>query len=119
MHSTSDHTRQKETGAYYTPPAAVAALVKWAARRVSDRLLDPSCGDGRFIALHRRSVGVEQEAKSSQTARERAPGSLIHEGDFFTWATRTTEGTVTLIVLGRKGPHGFPFRRPHSHFPIH
>ena len=25
----------------------------------------------------------------------------------------------TLIVLGRKGPHGFPFRRPHSHFPIH
>ena len=29
MHSTSDHTRQKETGAYYTPPAAVAALVKW------------------------------------------------------------------------------------------
>ena len=27
-------------------------------------------------------------------------------------------GIVTLIVLGRKGPHGFPFRRPHSHFPI-
>ena len=29
------------------------------------------------------------------------------------------QGIVTLIVLGRKGPHGFPFRRPHSHFPIH
>ena len=28
-------------------------------------------------------------------------------------------GIVTLIVLGRKGPHGFPFRRSHSHFPIH
>ena len=28
-------------------------------------------------------------------------------------------GIVTLIVLGRKGPHGFPFRRPHSHLPIH
>ena len=28
-------------------------------------------------------------------------------------------GIVTLIVLGRKSPHGFPFRRPHSHFPIH
>ena len=27
-------------------------------------------------------------------------------------------GIVTLIVLGRKGPHGFPLRRPHSHFPI-
>ena len=28
------------------------------------------------------------------------------------------EGIVTLIVLSRKGPHGFPFRRPHSRFPI-
>ena len=28
-------------------------------------------------------------------------------------------GIVTLIVLSRKGPHGFPFRRSHSHFPIH
>ena len=86
MHSTSDHTRQKETGAYYTPPAAVAALVKWAARRASDRLLDPSCGDGRFIALQRRSVGVEQEAETSpDRPREgtRGPDSrrrLFHMG---------------------------------------
>ena len=92
MHSaTATTTRQKETGAYFTPPDAVSALVKWAARRPSDRLLDPSCGDGRFIALHPRSVGVEQEADLSRTARERAPGALIHEGDFFTWAMRTTE----------------------------
>ena len=34
-------------------------------------------------------------------------------------STGTTGGIVTLIVLGRKGPHGFPFRRAHSHFPIH
>ena len=34
-------------------------------------------------------------------------------------ATPRRPGIVTLIVLGRKGPHGFPFRRPHSHFPIH
>ena len=32
---------------------------------------------------------------------------------------RRLRGIVTLIVLGRKGLHGFPFRRPHSHFPIH
>ena len=32
---------------------------------------------------------------------------------------RGKDGIVTLIVLGRKGPHGFPFRRRHSHFPIH
>ena len=84
-------TRQKATAAYYTPPDVISALVKWAARRASDRLLDPSCGDGRFIALRRLSFGVEQEAESSQTARERAPGALIHEVDFFAWAARTTE----------------------------
>ena len=33
---------------------------------------------------------------------------------------RCSAGIVTLKVLGRKGPpHGFPFRRPHSQFPIH
>ena len=32
---------------------------------------------------------------------------------------RDRYGIVTLIVLSRKGPHGFPFRRPHSRFPIH
>ena len=40
------------------------------------------------------------------------------------WTTTThaifgLPGIVTLIVLGRKVPHGFPFRRPHSRFPIH
>ena len=34
---------------------------------------------------------MEQESQLSQTARERAPAALIHEGDFFTWAMRTTE----------------------------
>ena len=68
-------TWQKETGAYSTPLDVVCAFVKWPARRASDRLLDPSCGAGRFIALHRRSVGVELEAESSQSARERAPGA--------------------------------------------
>ena len=34
-------------------------------------------------------------------------------------ARSTLNGIVTLIVLSRKGPHGSPFRRPHSRFPIH
>ena len=38
---------------------------------------------------------------------------------FFNTGDNLDAGIVTLIVLGRKGPHGFPFRRPHSHFPIH
>ena len=80
----------KENGAYYTPDAVAAALVQWAVRSGSDTLLDPSCGDGRFIARHPNSVGVERDIAAAEAARERAPGALVHQADFFTWAERTT-----------------------------
>jgi adenine-specific DNA-methyltransferase len=52
---------QKEAGAYYTPDPVVSSLVTWAVRGPEDRLIDPSCGDGRFIANHRNAVGIEQD----------------------------------------------------------
>jgi len=82
---------QKEAGAYYTPDPAVGSLLKWAVRRESDRLLDPSCGDGRFIAGHRNSVGIEQDPQATEIAMERAKWALVHEGDFFAWAAETKE----------------------------
>lgn len=82
---------QKQRGAYYTPDDAVRALVRWGIHHESDRLLDPSCGDGRFIAIHPKSVGIEQDLKSTAVAMQRAPGALVHEGDFFTWAANTPE----------------------------
>lgn len=54
-------------------------------------MIDPSCGDGQFLALHRNSVGIEQNPESAHRAIERAPGALVHEGDFFTWARETEE----------------------------
>jgi tRNA1(Val) A37 N6-methylase TrmN6 len=83
--------RQKKNGAYYTPDSVVAALVRWAIRAPNDRMLDPSCGDGRFVAAHRKSVGIEQDPESAATAMSRAPWALIHEGDFFAWAANTKE----------------------------
>jgi adenine-specific DNA-methyltransferase len=83
--------RQKLSGAYFTPEPVAEALVCWAVRRAADRLLDPSCGDGRFIAAHPKSVGIEQDPVSAQAAIARAPGSLVHEGDFFEWAEATKE----------------------------
>lgn len=62
-------------------------LVGWAVRDPTDRLLDPACGDGRFIAAHRNSVGIEQDDDAASVAMERAPGSLVYEGDFFGWAS--------------------------------
>lgn len=81
----------KEKGAYYTPDGVVRSLIAWAVRDPSDRMLDSSCGDGRFIAGHKRSVGIEQDASASAIALQRAPGALIHEGEFFAWAGSTQE----------------------------
>ena len=82
---------RKQAGAYYTPDRVVSSLVGWAVRDKSDRLLDPSCGDGRFIASHRNSVGVEQDIEAAAVAKERAHGGTVHEAEFFAWATSTHE----------------------------
>ena len=78
----------KENGAFYTPDAVAAALVRWAVREPRDTLLDPACGDGRFVAIHERSVGVERDPCAAAVASERAPDAELHNEDFFTWARR-------------------------------
>ncbi|MEW5981447.1 MAG: N-6 DNA methylase [Acidobacteriota bacterium] len=82
---------RKRRGAFFTPEDAVASLVQWAVRKSSDLLLDPSCGDGRFLALHRRCVGVEQDSMSAAEARKRAPHADVHHRDFFEWAAGTDQ----------------------------
>lgn len=84
-------SKQKLSGAYFTPEPLVEALTCWAVRATSDRLLDPSCGDGRFIARHENAVGIEQDPDSAQAAIGRAPWALVHEGEFFQWAAATHE----------------------------
>ena len=64
----------KMRGGYYTPQPVVEALVKWVIRKESDRLLDPSCGDGRFISAHRNAVGIEQDIVASGEAMARPMG---------------------------------------------
>lgn len=82
---------RKHSGAYFTPDAVARSLIAWAVRKPSDRLLDPSCGDGQFLEAHRNSVGIEQNPISVAQAIQRAPWALVHEGDFFTWAGATKE----------------------------
>ncbi len=85
------HLSRKHAGAYYTGDAVVEALVSWAVRADYERMLDPSCGDGRFLAAHRNSVGIEQDDAAASEAIARAPWALVHEGDFFQWADATAE----------------------------
>lgn len=83
--------KQKLSGAFFTPDGLAAALVSWAVRSDDDRMLDPSCGDGRFLAIHQNAIGIEQDPQSAQDAISHAPAALVHEGDFFQWAAGTAE----------------------------
>ncbi len=89
--SAKANSSQKANGAYYTPESVAAKLVRWAVRDDADRLLDPACGDGRFVVAHRNSFGVEQDAKAAAKAKARAPWMDLHQGDFFDWAAHTRE----------------------------
>lgn len=82
---------RKRYGAYYTAESVVHSLVRWAVAKETDRLLDPSCGDGRFLVAHPNSVGVEKDEIAASLAHRRAPGSLVHQGDFFSWASETVQ----------------------------
>ena len=90
-HESGTINGQKTLGQYFTPEPVARSLVAWATRSPNDRMLDPSCGDGIFLALHRRSVGVEQDHRIYSRAISNAPWALVHEGEFFTWAKSTTE----------------------------
>jgi adenine-specific DNA-methyltransferase len=82
---------RKRLGQVFTPEHVARTLVGWVVQCETDRVLDPSCGDGRFLACHRASVGVELDEQEATTARRRAPWALIHQADFFLWASETKE----------------------------
>ncbi|MBA3831982.1 MAG: N-6 DNA methylase [Chthoniobacterales bacterium] len=82
---------RKNLGQFFTPADVAQTLVQWGVRRSTDRLLDPSCGDGGFLASHARSVGIELDEEFAKAACQRAPGALVHGGDFFQWAAATPE----------------------------
>ena len=79
---------RKRNGAYYTPDGVAGMLVRWAVRSPGDRLLDPSCGDGRFLVSHGNSVGVERTPEAVGKAKERAPRAQVCQAEFFAWAER-------------------------------
>jgi hypothetical protein len=122
-----DEVHKKLFGAYYTPESVVRSLVSWVVRKDTDRLLDPACGDGRFIAAHTNSMGIDQDSDAVRAGHEIAPDAMIHHGDFFKWASQTSErfecaagnppfiryqrfnGEVRKTALGLCAEHGVKF----------
>jgi len=86
--------RRLELGQWFTPPAvadlalALALGGEGPAREV--RVLDPTCGDGVFLARARAAgvpaaglVGVELDGAAAALARAAAPGAEVRRGDLF------------------------------------
>lgn len=95
----------KLRGGYYTPHRIADFLCHWAIRKIDDKILEPSCGDGVFIEsgmnrllelglspekLNGQLTGIELIGEEAQKARNRIqhfgiPGSAIKNQDFFSF----------------------------------
>ena len=79
----------KQLGAYYTPPEVVRCLVSWVSAGVGDgSIVDPSCGDGRFLEGMENAVGVDIDSVAAKAAAQATSATIIRE-DFFSWAQRS------------------------------
>lgn len=115
MNFKAEESAQKLRGGYYTPNALADYVSNWALANGAQRVLEPSCGDGSFIAAVARQTdtlapafldGVElisaEAAQSDQTAlqlRQRHIDVTIHNADFFDWIANEN-GTQWDAIIG-------------------
>lgn len=87
-------TLQKALGAFYTEQPAATRLVQWAICDASAVVLDPSCGDGSFLAAARTRLaqlgckspeiyGIDVSPEAISEAHKRVKGAKLIEQDFF------------------------------------
>lgn len=83
---------RKLRGGYYTPARVAEFLASWAIRGPSDRVLEPSCGDGALVGPATRMLGprgqvvaVELFEEEAAKVRSRYPGVAVVVGDVFQW----------------------------------
>ncbi len=86
----------KARGAFYTPSELTAFLASWAIRSGAERVLEPSCGDGAFVAALAsrfaefgvqapgpQLLAVERDAMEADKSRALAPSADVRTLDFF------------------------------------
>lgn len=108
---------QKQLGAFYTPVDAVRFLVQWGLEVAPGRVMDPSCGDGRFLvvaaemgATHLIGIDLDENAIAETTAALKSvqPPAQLITSDFF----KVSPATVMPVDLVVGNP---PFIR-YQHF---
>lgn len=117
----TDLDGDKLRGGYYTSREVVAWLCAWAIRATTDRVLEPSCGDGAFLvgaaerlfelgapipAVAKNLIGIEIIADEANRAREQLrqrlglrADNIVKTSDFFAW-WQETERPVVDVVIG-------------------
>ena len=100
---------EKVLGAVYTPPRVAAALTRWAVRAPTDKVLDPSCGEGVFLSAARTRLADLGARKPECVGVDIDPETAAATGavceDFFSWARSAQKFD---IVVGNP-----PFIRSH------
>lgn len=96
----------KLRGGYYTPPDISDFMIRWANPSPESRILEPSCGDGSFLAAIRKNgprvcddhvTGIELDAYEAEKARQY--GYTVMEGDYFSYYKQNIEGRQRFDVI--------------------
>lgn len=113
-------SEEKLRGGYYTPEPVAAWMCRWAIRDAGETVLEPSCGDGVFLAaaasrlrdlgasrtgLAAQLRGVELSPAEASAARARLAPDLgeaarvvVATGDFFDWWARRGAQRFAAVV---------------------
>lgn len=116
----TDLDEDKLRGGYYTSSAIASWLCAWAIRSPTDRVLEPSCGDGVFLeaavkrytelgarspAISHQLTGVEIIPAEAEKARSRLldllnqrAGDVISIGDFFSWFQDSKQPAFNAVI---------------------
>ncbi|MCP4363214.1 MAG: N-6 DNA methylase [Chloroflexi bacterium] len=118
MNFKSQESAKKLRGGYYTPPPIADFLSRWALAHHPQRVLEPSCGDGRFLHALSKQINagnrlapafvdavelIPQEAErashSSSALRQLSTEVDIINDDFFNWI-ETANGNSWDAIIG-------------------
>ena len=77
--SEAQRTRRKRLGAWYTPPELVRAIVSEAVFPEARSVLDPACGDGRFLTASGLDdvVGVDIDPQALIATADNAEQNFV------------------------------------------
>ncbi len=100
--------RQKLRGGYYTPSVIAEFLADWAIQDNQSYCLEPSAGDGEFVATAALRLGnagkitaIELDhAEAEKVAVRGGKRTTVVNGDFFTWFRENRPDSTFDTVLG-------------------